>query len=507
MDERIGEFIQALEKQLEVEDLSEEEVDEALGYYKEYLIDAYDEGKDMDEIFLEIGTPEKVAGMIKAGLNIARGRENPGLKSFAKVSGSAFRAVSMPFYVFLLSITIFLSYCMVGVFFTGAFLFCLAGCTSLMVILYQAFTMPAKFLLEIAGTIGIGFLSAGILLLFGILMNWCGRLFIRVSMGLIRSILNKPGKSGYKSMHIAIEENKKDSKQANKEKSKQVSKEESKQVSKEEIDKESKKASKEEIEKETEKSAKVADKAAGMRKAVKVLAIISAAGLLIFMLSGIPWRYFMIFNSMKPPITRQVFEYDPEDVNRIDLSTANAYIEVVAGGQDNNRIALTYEQPDWTDFEIGNENGVLGFNEKSNGRLPFFDLIIIHECVVKLTVSLPGEADLQTLRLDSTGGKLLISGVTENIDNIYATTLNGDIHMHMLDGSGGGVKGYLAADEHGIKINTTSGSIFIGGEAIARENGGEGTPGRKDKGAAYYKEGDPKRVIELKSTNGSIYVE
>ncbi|NLC69605.1 MAG: DUF1700 domain-containing protein, partial [Clostridiaceae bacterium] len=167
MDERIGEFLKALEKELE--GLSEEERNEALAYYREYLNDAYDEGKDMDEIFLGMGTPEKVAGMIKAELNIARMQENPGLKSFVKASGSAFRVVTRPLYIFLLSVTIFLSYCMVALFYAGAFLFCLAGFVSLMVILYEAFSMPARFLLEIAGTVGMGLLTAGVFLLFCIM--------------------------------------------------------------------------------------------------------------------------------------------------------------------------------------------------------------------------------------------------------------------------------------------------------------------------------------------------
>ncbi len=120
------------------------------------------------------------------------------------------------------------------------------------------------------------------------------------------------------------------------------------------------------------------------------------------------------------------------------------------------------------------------------------------------------EADFQAIRLESTGGKILISDIAENAENIYAKTYNGDIHMYIPGNNRGDITddstGYLPAVKHGIKINTSNGSIFIGGEQVARENEGENTPGRDEK-AAYYKDGDPARLIELISTNGNIFVE
>jgi len=295
---------------------------------------------------------------------------------------------------------------------------------------YEAFKIPLSFPMEIIGTIGFGLLGSGIILLPAFGLYRLGKLFIRFSTQLIRRILLQSGKTMP------------------------------------------------EMEKQTP-----GRKMRFSRFAVLCLVIV-AAGLVSIGISGIPVRYFTIFNSMKPAnIVVRTSEYDPGNINKISIATAHSNIRVEEGTSD--KIVLSYEQPDYMDYEMGVSGSMLSFYEKSNGRLALFSLITMHESMTELLVSIPRGLDPDIITLETKGGHIYITGLAENI---RVVTFSNSINLSM--------KG---VDENvNIKASTWSGDILMNGTKTGQKT---------TEGTEYYRDTDAAKTIELKSSNGNIHLE
>lgn len=427
MDERIAVFIESLKKHLE--GLPEQEVREAVSYYEEYLYDAAEAGKDPEEVFKQLDPPEKIAGMLRTETSILRAQKSPGLRNFTSVLRNAFRSVTTPLAVFLVSIFIVASYSVVLMLFGGALVSFIAGIVMALGMVYQALTMSAHFPMEIAGAVGMGLFGAGICLLLSFALYKLARLLIRVSSRFIGKTLRKPGKPAPEL------ENQPDARPS------------------------------------------------GSRRHVLICLAVIVAGFMLTAVSGLPVRYFTIFNSMKPEnvITRTT-EYDAGGINKISLVTAHSRIKVTSGNSD--KIVLSYEQPDWLDYEAVSSGSMLSFYERSNGRLPLFPLVKLHESITELTVSIPRGYSPEIIMLESTGGDVSISGLAENIE---VKTMNGDI---LFNPEG-------VTDSYNIRANTGSGTIVVGGVPA----GQKGT-----EGIEYYRDAKAAKTVKLNSSGGRIVI-
>ncbi len=424
MDERIKIFIYDLKKHLI--GLPDEEVSKAVGYYEEYLSESLEVGNNLEEVLIELGSPEKIADTLKREANITRAESHPGLKNFSRAIMDAFKSVSAPLSVFSLIFTALISFGMIAIIFGGAVVIGIGAAVVMLLSIYQAFTIPFNFILEIGGTLGIGFMGAGILSLAALYLWIWGKLFIKLSTKQVRLILKLSGKAVTKP--IKPEHRR-------------------------------------------------------LWPAVRLLLIVSAVGLILFGVSGLPWRFFTIFNSMKPEgnINKVVTEYAAADISKISALTAHSIIRIGEGSSD--KIVITYEKPDWLTHEISNNGGVLDFREKSNGRLPLFSLISIHESQTELSISLPKGFRADSILLQSTGGNMFISNITENLD---AKTLTGEIQY-----SRGTLKSSIVA-------RTKSGNILVDGAQA----------GKSINGWKEYDNGANKgNVVKLTSTSGSIVIE
>lgn len=424
MNEEINIFIEDLKKHLI--GLPEEEVSEAVNYYEEYLSESLEAGNSLDKVLTELGSPEKLADTLRREANITRAKNHPGIKNFSRVIRDAFKSVSTPLSVFSLFITALISFGMIAIIFGGAVVFGIGAVAVMLLCIYQAFTIPFHFVLEIVGTLGIGLMAAGIISLVAYYLWICGKLFIRLSTKQIGLMLKLSGKTVTNP-----------------------------------VKKESKR----------------------LWPVTRLLLVISAVGFILFGVSGIPWRYFIIFNSMKPEgnITKVATEYNPSDINKISILTAHSIIRVEEGSSD--KIVVSYEEPDWLTHEISNSGGVLDFREKSNGRLPLFALVSLHEGQTELSISLPKGFKADSILLQSTGGNMIISNIDENLD---AKSLTGDIQY-----SAGALKINFVA-------RTKSGRILVGGA-----QSGEKTNGWIE----YNKVMNMDNKVSLTSTSGSIDIE
>ncbi len=425
MIEKAEAFIRELE--LRLKDLPKEEVNDAINYYREYFSDAIESGDNEDAVMEKLGTSEKTADMIRVENSIARVRSNPGIKNYSGVLKNTFRLVTTPISVLVLSMFVIVSFCVFAAFFAGALCTFLGAIGALLVSVYEATKMPAGFFMEIIGTIGLGFMTSGLLLLVAISFYMLAFLFIRLSVWMIDKILRKPVKTD---MDLTVRKGEKP------------------------------------------------------RKPVifaRLSVIVFLAGFVLFAVSGLPIRYFNIFNSMKPAsILMQHHDFCPDEVKTISIETAHSLVRISRGSGD--RIELLYEKSDWLDYEVNTEANTLCFKEKSNGRLPLFSLVSLHESLTELDIILPENFDAEMIKMKSTGGHFFIMEVSHNIQ---AETINGRIEIKINE-----------SRPTNIVAEAPNGSIYVN-ENLSGETGKEGK-------YIYITSSD--KTMTLKSAHGDIRI-
>lgn len=429
MDARILSFNESLKKQLE--DLPKQEVEEALSYYEEYLNEADEAGKDLNEILEELGSPENIAGIIRMENSIIRAQRSPGLKNFTKVLTNAFHGVKTPLTIFLLSIFVIVSFSVVAMFYAGALVTFIGAVVIAMGFIYEALKIPLQFTMDVIGTLGVAFFGAGILFMAAYGLYKLGRLMVRVSTRQIRWIQSKSGKPM------------------------------------------------------PDVSEQKSGKKSNFRRIILTCAAISVLGLVLSSVSGLPLKYFTIFNSMKPGnISMRTAEFDPAEINKISVTTAHSCIKLIRNSSD--KIIISYEQPDWLDYEVSSSGSMLSFYEKSNGRLPLFKLATLHESRTELIVSIPENYSPEVINVETTGGFVNITGLDENIN---VKTYTGSVFL----------KSQGSADNYNIIGDTGSNSLI----EVDGKNAGQET----NKGKEYYRNVQAKKTIEIHSSSGNISIE
>jgi hypothetical protein len=208
------------------------------------------------------------------------------------------------------------------------------------------------------------------------------------------------------------------------------------------------------------------------------------AGFVLLFVSGFPVKLFMIFNSMEPSnITAHEWDYDSTAVDKINIISAHSHIRLEEGNSD--KIVLSYEQPDWMEPETSLKNGQLTFSENSNGRLPLFSLMTLHENRTDVIISLPAGFKPEVLTLESRGGFVYIESTDYNVN---VKTYTGSIFLEPDTDS-------KPAD---IKASTSTGLIQSGNKDIGTKT---------SKGLEYNVTVQNGSSIKLETFRGSIFIE
>jgi len=427
MDERITAFIEDLKKYLK--GLPEEEIQEAVSYYEEYFSDALDAGKDLDTILNHLDSPQKIAAMVKTEASIIRTQKNPGLRNYASVLRNAFNIVTTPLTFLLLAVFVIASFSIVVSFFVISLCAFAGALIFFFIIINQAFTAFNQDVMGIVGAIGLGILGAGFLLALSYVFFKLGRLLIRVSVWLVRKMMGKPGR----------------------------------------------------IVPETEREQNTVKRI--WSHALPVFAVIMFTGLIMLSVSGLLLKYWMIFNSMKPlGIEVHTMEFDPAQVDKISAVTTHTNIKLVRGSGD--KISLSYEQTDWLEYEAELNGREICFNEKSNGRLPLFQLTQLHENSAVLTISIPENFSLQSIDAESYGGIIYIENLVENIE---ASTMSGKIYLDNKN----------VKEDCSLRVTAGAGTIEVNGKKEGQET---------DKGLEFSRNTGDEKTIELTSARGGIFI-
>lgn len=398
MDERIKAFLKNLEESLK--GLNRDEVRKAISYYHEYFEEAMQEGNDPGEVISNLEPIHVIAKEIKAENSIARAGRNPGLKNLGSILKNISHIVGTPFSAIILSVFVMLCYLTAAVYFiTSTGLFITAGAVTVF-LLYEAFTIPAQFTMEIAGTAGVALHTGSIIALAALFLYMLAKLFIRFSVWTVRKTAGKmrPAKHSINSKRIWL------------------------------------------------------------KRPVIILSAIAFSGLLLFSVSGIPNRFLTIFNSMKPEnVNLRSHEFDVRHIDEISVTTAHSHITLKYNNSD--RVLITYEQPDWLHYSTGKDSDSIYFIEQSNGRLPLFELVSIHESVTDVTVSIPRNNSLKKVSVQSRGGFLHIVELAESIE---AQTLTGSIFYYSKTSES-------LKEQLNISATTATGHIEFHGTLMGKE--------------------------------------
>ncbi len=451
MDESLKSFLTELRARLS--GFPESETREAVEYYEEYINDALEEGENAENILSHLDSPERIAAVIMTETSIRKAQSKPGLKNYSNVLKYSRTLITKPLSVLLFSIFVIVTYSTAFLLFLGAIVSAAAACIVLPGAVYEALKIPAGFTAEIIGTIGGGLFFAALCLLpaYG-LFKLC-TLFIRLSASLVGRILNKPGnqlRDTRQNSTIGISSPSPDS---------------------------------EGITDAGEKGEKIAKRAGTSRWIPWTCLIAITVGLILSLSTGLPVKLFMIFNSTESSsITTQEWEYSKSDVNKISITTAHSHIRLEKGSSD--KIKILYEQPDWMEPEISCANGQLTFEEKSNGRLPLFFLVSLHENRTDVVVTLPAGFEPAELKLESRGGFIYI----ETGDfNTKVKTYTGSIYVE---------KG--TAMTAGVKAGTSTGIIQAAGKDAGTKTAG---------GIKYEAVVNGGKAIEIETSRGSIFID
>ncbi len=428
MDERIVGFLDLLRANLT--NIPDDEKNDAINYYENFLNDASEEGKDLDEVLSQLDSPESIAETIKTEANFNLAEQNPGFRSFNRVVKNALHTVTTPFTNIMLYLVVALSYVTVAFVFAGAFISLIASVVFGFELIYEAFTIPSKYALEIAGTFGMAFLCAGILFLTAFGLYKLGRLLIRVSLKLVRKVIKKNlKKAPLKNENYP------------------------------------------------------ARKLVWSKKIVISSVIISILGLILFSISGLPVKYFTIFNSMKPDnVVTRTTEFNPAEINKISITTQHSCIKILRN--KTNKIMVSYEQPDWLDYEIKKSGSMLSFYESSNGSLPLFKISRLHESRTEVTVSIPESYSPGIISAESTGGFI---SVIDLLENIKAKTYSGQIHITNKN----------IPDTYNISAGTEVGKIEVNGAKAGNNTGS---------GIEYFVDHKSPITMDIISSRGDIYI-
>lgn len=437
MDERIKSFLDALAANLE--GLAEDEKREALDYYEEYFSDALEEGADPGELLSRLDPPEKIAAAIRAETSIRLVNADPGLKNYSRLVKSAHAGITGPLSVFLLSLVIFTTYSIAIILFLCTVVSAAAACIILPASISEAFKIPARYIGEIAGTIGMGIFASGVCLLISYGFYVLCRPLIRVSAGMVYKMVKKGSKPGSNTV-------------------------------------------------EAHKDVSGVTGPKRVNRSLRAGLIITAAGLAVSLASGLPVKLFMIFNSMKPAdITVIQREFGMDGVSEISIETAHSNIRLTEGGSGN--ISLEYEKSNWLDFDIKSDGGRVVFTERSNGRLPLFSLVSLHENRAELIISLPSGWEPGSVRLESRGG-------TINIESgsfpVQAKTYTGTIHLTVP------ADGDLQEIPPAIRAKSSKGAIFLQDKT---------TGAKRPYGTEYELQSPGGVTIRLESERGNIVLD
>ncbi len=493
LDAKLMAFLDELKLQLN--GLPEAEKAAALDYYEEHLNDASYDGVSPEEQLAKLDTPANIAASIKAEVSIKNVRRKPDLKNYSKAVKYSRSRITRPLSLFLFSILIFTTYSIAVCLFIITVASVAAACIILSVFVAEAMKIPSQYVPEIISSIGMGVFFAGLMLLTAYGLFKLTGLSVRLSTKLIACMLKKnptaSSPSDFKRFYFTDSHSTDTKHSLDGSANLFLAKEDAADV-KAINSTEAEVAGVTEVKAKDSVGARDTQEHGGStpekidlkRLMLKVVMAISAAGLLIALLTGLPVRLFMLYNSVAPSnILLEEWSYSSDDVARISISTTHSNIRLKKGSSD--EIEIRYEKADWLEPEINCANGQLEFEERSNGRMPLFRLISLHENSAELTISLPADFKPNDLKLESRGGFIYIDSTEYPVE---AKTYTGAIY----------VDSFADKESAAVKARTSAGFVQAAGEKAGTKT---------TDGTVYQSHVQSEALIQIETARGNIFID
>ena len=187
------------ELSLKLTKLPQAERDNAIIFYTEYIDDAFENGKPMDEIIQTLGKPEDVAAKIIADYSVNKAKEKPsltnGLKALIAVLSVFAIPIAAPAAIAIIAVIFALLIAVFSVAFSlimAALGLYIAVAVMLGVSIVLMFTEP---MLGIA-TLGVSMIASGVLILLAYCFIKLASVMVTGTSFLIKSIVDKNRKAG-----------------------------------------------------------------------------------------------------------------------------------------------------------------------------------------------------------------------------------------------------------------------------------------------------------------------
>ncbi|MGE5597769.1 MAG: DUF1700 domain-containing protein, partial [Bacteroidota bacterium] len=357
-------------------DLPEGAARRVLEHYREYIAEALEAGRGEEDILRRLGNPEEIIAQARAEVSLNKAGQYPGPVLLTGAAGRVLgRIGSMTGKASLIlsaSIPYTLAICLyvlAGAAFAGA-----AGAAALMA--YGISEMAPAHVMEKIGAAGAGVFGAAALSAAGLGLWLAARGVTRLTLRILRRGLGRGGDRERSLTEGAL-------------------------------------------------------LTRGIRRAFAACAAALLLGVGLIVPSGLPLRYFSIWNSMKPSFTVRAGAYRAADIREIEVETLNSAILLRAAAKPAREIRVSYEEPDWMAGVATVKGGKLIFREESRGRLPFLDFIARHEGMTAVTIEVPPGYRARPVTLSSKGGRI---DAALPAGNIRIKTLTGNVRFKASGG-------------------------------------------------------------------------
>ncbi len=397
MTKKTVDYIQSIRAGLE--SLPAGPVNQALEYYEEYIADALEAGLSGDEIVAKLGSSEKIVAAIRAEVLINDTEKKPGPVRLMRASGNAFRQVADSAAKASLIMGAIIPIAVAILFYIVSVATFIGAIALTAILVYGMLQIPVIYMAEKFGTAGFALFISVLLVATGIGWWYLANSITRVTMKALRKLTQQTKELPIKNPALSTP------------------------------------------------NLVMPLRRFSFKKRLPVLLGIGLLGAVLLFSSGLPLRYFSIWNSMKPAnLTRLQKEFEPQTVRNISVTTLNSRIVVQQGNTAG--LAVSYEQPDWMSGAIEFKDDTLIFRERSNGRLPFMDFIAIHEGMTTVTIEIPEGYVFNNVSLESTGGHITTAIFAKEV---RVHTFNGNIRFNSTNRM------------YTIKVSAPAEKIYVGG--------------------------------------------
>lgn len=370
--------------------LPQESVRRALEYYEDYIVEALEAGRSREEIMRRLGPMEEIVAHVRAESSLNRAESSPGPLSLTGAARQTFRGLAGGAARVSLVVGATLPYALAMMLYLTAVVVLLGAFAVAALLAYEIATMPVVYLRERIGTAGLAALGASSLVATGLAFWLVANGINRVTLRALRRGLRRGAPKDRPS--------------------------------------------------EPAKPRK-------RRTRITLLFCAAAAliGAVLTAFSGLPEKYFTIWNSGRPDdIVLRTWSYDPKTVEAIVVVAMNSRVSIEAGDADAIRIA--YEEPPWLTGGVIANDGSLTFQETSRGMLPLLSFVARHEGMTSVRIEVPPRYLPRTITVTTIGG------------HVYLATPARDIRVQTITG---GIRLAALGEAFHIKAFAPDRNIFI----------------------------------------------